>query len=178
MKSVFASILVASMIAAPAAAQPLRCLKPAEAESLALVALPDILREATRTCATTLPATSFVRSNARPLIAKYQAEADRAWPAAQKALLKLSDPIIEPLLNTQVARQMLTTLAVSQIVGRIDVRDCGAIDRMASLLEPLPPRNTAGLIVSSLQYLKAHKTEGGRRATDVSDLPICPEPKP
>ena len=178
MKRALAFLLAAGLIAAPAAAQPLPCLQPKEAESLALVALPDILRETVRTCATALPPSSFVRANSGPLIAKYQIEADRAWPAAQKALLKLSDPIIEPLLNTQVARQMLTTLAVSQIVGKIQVSDCTTIDRLAALLQPLPPRNTAGLIVTSLQYLKAHKASGGKGTRGVPDLPICAEPKP
>ncbi|MEG3122538.1 hypothetical protein [Sphingomonas sp. GB1N7] len=178
MKRALFALFAASLIAAPAAAQPMRCLKPEEAESLALVALPDILRETARICTTALPPSAFVRANSAPLIAKYQAEADRAWPAAQKALLKLTDPIIEPLLNTQVARQMLTTLAVSQIVGRIDVGDCGKIDRMASLLQPLPPRNTAGLIVTALQYLKEHKANGKIGAKGVPDLPICAEPKP
>jgi hypothetical protein len=178
MKRLLALLLGTSMVATPAAAQPLRCLQPQEAETLALVALPDILRETVRTCATTLPPSSFVRANSAPLIAKYQVEADRAWPAAQKALLKLSDPMIEPLLNTQIARQMLTALAVSQIVGRIDVADCTTIDRLAALLQPLPPRNTAGLIVTSLQYLKARKATGGKGAKGVPDLPICAEPKP
>jgi hypothetical protein len=177
MKPFLALMLGTILIATPAAAQPLRCLQPQEAESLALVALPDILRETVRTCATALPASSFVRANSAPLIARYQVEADRAWPAAQRALLKLSDPMIEPLLNTQIAREMLTALAVSQIVGRIDVADCNTIDRLASLLQPLPPRNTAGLIVTSLQYLKARKASGAKVARSVPELPICAEPK-
>ena len=41
---------------------------------------------------------------------------------------------------------MLTTLLVPQIVGRIATRDCGTIDRMVTLLQPLPPRNTAGIV--------------------------------
>ncbi len=177
MNRILLLLLGTSLIASPTGAQTARCLQRQEAESLALVALPDILRETVRTCATTLPASSFVRANSAPLIARYQIEADRAWPAAQRALLKLSDPMIEPLLNTQIAREMLTALAVSQIVGRIDVSDCGTIDRLASLLQPLPPRNTAALIVTSLQYLKARKAPGAGAAKSIPDLPICAELK-
>ena len=59
-----------------------------------------------------------------------------------------------------------------QITGRIAVRDCPTIDRMVTLLEPLPPRNTAGVIVATLQYLKADRARRGERQTP--DLPLCP----
>ena len=57
-------------------------------------------------------------------------------------------------------------------VGRIARSDCGPIDPPVTLLEPLPPRNTAGIVVATLQYLKAEKAKGGR--VSVPDLPLCP----
>ena len=38
-------------------------------------------------------------------------------------------------------------------------------------LAPLPPRNTAGIVVTTLQYLKRQKASG--KAADVPDLPLC-----
>lgn len=166
-----AFLAAAALIASPAAAQR-PCLTGPEAESLALVALPEIIRETGRVCEAQLPEASLIRRAEGPLIAKYQAAADRAWPAARSAIVKLSDPAVSLLLQSEYARPVLTSLIVPQIVGRIDLADCGTIDRLVTLLEPLPPRNTAGVVVTVLQYLKADEARGG--GTSVPDLPICP----
>lgn len=157
-------------LAASPAPSPL-CLTGPEAEALALVALPEIIRGAGTACATQLPATSLVRQPASALLARYDAEADRAWPAARAAIVKLSDPAIDALLQSQFARGVLATLVTPLLIGRIAPRDCGTIDRLVTLLAPLPPRNTAGVIVAALRYLKADPAAGKDVA---ANLPLCP----
>lgn len=173
---VAAALAVAALIASPAAAQR-ACLSAGDAESIALVALPEIVRETGRVCAAALPATSLVRRTSGPFLAKYRAEADRAWPAARRAITKLSDPGVELLLQSNYARPLLVTLLVPQLVGRIASADCPTIDRLTTLLEPLPPRNTAGIIVTTLRFLKAEKAKGRAAVADVPDLPICVAPR-
>jgi hypothetical protein len=168
---IIAALSAIALIASPAVAQP-RCITGPEAESLTLVAMPDILRETGRVCAAQLPAASLIRRQSSTLIDRYQIEADRAWPAARAAIVKLSDPAVDALLDSDFARPLLTTLLVPQIVGRIAPRDCGTIDRLVALLEPLPPRNTAGIVVETLRYLKSQKARGG--AISVASLPLCP----
>jgi hypothetical protein len=168
---IIAALSAIALIASPAVAQP-RCITGSEAESLTLVAMPDILRETGRVCAAQLPAASLIRRQSSTLIDRYQIEADRAWPAARAAIVKLSDPAVDALLDSDFARPLLTTLLVPQIVGRIAPRDCGTIDRLVALLEPLPPRNTAGIVVETLRYLKSQKARGG--AISVASLPLCP----
>lgn len=160
-----------ALLASPAMAQP-RCITGLEAESLTLVAMPDILRETGRVCAAQLPATSLLRRQSSALIGRYQAEADRAWPAARAAIVKLSDPAVDAMLDSDFARPLLTTLLVPQIVGRIATRDCGTIDHLVTLLEPLPPRNTAGIVVETLRYLKSQKARSGDIAAVA--LLLCP----
>jgi hypothetical protein len=160
---------VALLAAQPAAAQA-PCLAAPDAEAIALVALPEIIRDAGRVCAA-LPATSLLRRMSGPFLTKYQAEADRAWPAARAAIAKLSDPSVELLLLSDYARPLLTSLFAPQITGRIQAGDCPTLDRLVTLLEPLPPRNTAGIVVATLQYLKAEKAKG--RKDDIPDLPVC-----
>jgi hypothetical protein len=170
-----AALLAATaLLAAPAAAQRL-CLSDDEAQTLALVALPEIIRETGRVCADRLPATSLIRREGGPVIAKYQAAADRAWPAARAAIVKLSDPAVDLLLQSDYARPVLTSLIAPQIVGRIELTDCGTIDRLVTDLEPLPARNTADAIVTVLRYLKESKARGGKVA--VPELPLCPTPR-
>jgi hypothetical protein len=161
--------LAALVAATPAAAQP--CLTEPEAEAIALVALPDIIRQTGSVCAARLPATSLVRRETSPFLTRYDSEAARAWPTARAAIVKLSVPEATLLLQSDYARPILVNLLVPLIVGRIDVGDCGKIDRLVTLIEPLPPRNTAGLVVTALQHLKAERARG--RAVDVPDLPIC-----
>ena len=146
------------------------CLTPPEAEAIALVALPELVRQTGVTCAAQLPATSLVRRTASPMLQRYDAEAERAWRAARAAIVKLSDPAAESLLGSQFARPLLVTLIVPLLVGRIATKDCGTIDRLVTQLEPLPPRNLAGVVVTAIQYLATQK----RADNPVATLPLCP----
>ncbi len=165
-------IVAGALIATPGVAQVKPCLNNAEAESLALVALPEIIRETGRICTARLPAASLIRRADGPLIAKYQVAADRAWPGAKAAIIKLSDPAADLLLASDYARPVLTSIVVPLIVGRIDLNDCGTIDRLVTQLEPLPARNTASVVVTVLQYLKMNERSGGK--SGVPALPLCP----
>lgn len=166
-----ASFLAALAVPTAAVAQT-PCLTTAEAESIAIVALPDIIRETGRVC-TALPPSSLLRRASGPFITKYQDAADAAWPAARVAITKLSDPSVMMLLQSDYARPLITSLLAPQVVGRVTASDCPTIDRLATLLEPLPPRNTAGIVVATLQYLKAEKARGTSAVADVPDLPVC-----
>ncbi|MEH3037037.1 MAG: hypothetical protein PGN23_11225 [Sphingomonas adhaesiva] len=170
MRAAFA-LAAAALLAAPPALAQTPCLSSADAESIALVAMPEIIRDAGRVCAA-LPARSLLRRIDGPFLAKYDAEADRAWPAARTAIAKLSDPAVELLLMSDYARTMLTSIFAPQITGRIQPADCPTLDRLATLLEPLPARNTAGIVVATLQYLKAEKARG--KPASIPDLPVCP----
>ncbi|GGB32304.1 hypothetical protein GCM10011380_22150 [Sphingomonas metalli] len=171
MKGVTAILAGLALLAGPAEAQR-RCVTDAEAESLALVALPEILRETGRVCAARLPSASLIRRADSPLIVRYQAAADRAWPDAKAAIVQLSDPAVEMLLQSDYARPVITSVVVPQIVGRIDLGDCATVDRLVTQLEPLSPRNTASIVVTVLRYLKADRARAGKAA--VPQLPLCP----
>lgn len=149
------------------------CLTGAQAQAVALVALPEIIRETGTVCAARLPATALVRQTQGPLLARYDAEADRAWPTVQGAIVRLTNPAAAVLLQSDYARPLLVTLVVPQLVGRIEPADCATVERMVTLLAPLPPRNIAGLVVTALAHLKAEKARG--KAVDVPDLPLCPD---
>lgn len=165
------AVALALLLAAQPAARP--CLTPPEAQAVALVALPEILRQTGSTCAADLPVASPLRRPGSALLARYDAEADRAWPAARAAIVKLSDPQADALLGSQFARTLLTSLVAPLIVGRIATKDCGAIDRLVTALEPLPPRNAADVVVTALQYLAGQKPAAGK-GNPVSALPLCP----
>ncbi len=163
------ALLALALVAGPATAQT-ACLTGPEAEAITQVALPEIIRDAGRVCAS-LPATSLLRRPSGAFIAKYETEADRAWPTARAAIGKLSDPAITPLLDSNFARPLVTSLVAPQVTGRLQASDCPTLDRLVTLLEPLPAKNTAGIVVATLQYLKAERAKGKRN--DIPDLPVC-----
>lgn len=170
MKALAPLAAVAALIAQPVAAQT-RCITAPDAEAMTLVALPEIIRQTGTVCASRLPATSLIRQDRGAFIARYDAAADAAWPSARAAIAKLGDPTLTPLLESDLVRPVLVSLVAPLIVGRIATSDCGTIDRLVTQLAPLPPRNTAALVVTTLQYLKAEKAKG--RNVAVPDLPLC-----
>ena len=167
-------MVLGMLTAQPLAAQQ-RCITAPEAEAMALVTLPSIIRQTGLVCATRLSARSLVRQTDGPFLAKYDAAADKAWPVARTAIVKLSDPAVQGLLDSAYARSLLGTLVAPLLVGQIAPEDCGTIDRLVTQLAPLPPRNTASVIVTTLQYLKAEKAKGKNVA--VPDLPLCAAPR-
>lgn len=170
MRRLFAALLALS--ATPVMAQP-ACLTAPEAESITLVAMPDLLRQTGIVCGTRLPSTSLLMQGDGPFLAKYDAAADRAWPSARAAIVKLSNPAADALLGSSYARPLLTSLLVPLLVGRINPDDCGTLDRLVTLLAPLPPRNTAGVVVTALQYANAERAKG--KPVSVPALPLCRE---
>lgn len=162
-------LAIAAALADPVQ-QPRPCLTQAEAEAVTLVALPEIIRQTGATCAAALPATSLLRRAHSPMLQRYDAEAARAWPAARGAVIKLS-PSAEALLGSDLARPLLTSLIAPLIAGRVATKDCGTIDRLVTALEPLPPRNTASVIVTAVAHAQAQRTRTTPRA---AELPLCP----
>jgi hypothetical protein len=162
-------LALAAALAGPVQ-QPRPCLTQAEAEAVTLVALPEIIRQTGATCAAALPPTSLLRQTQSPMLQRYDAEAARAWPAARGAVVKLS-PSAEALLGSELARPLLTSLIAPLIAGRVATQDCPTIGRLVTALEPLPPRNTASVIVTAIAHAQTRRAVGGARATE---LPLCP----
>jgi hypothetical protein len=123
------------------------CVTPTEAEALVLFVAPELIRQAGTRCATALPPTALIRRTSGPFIARYEAETDTAWPQAKAALSRLTAPQAIQLLDSSFAAPLVASLIAPMVVGNIDAADCPRIERAATLVQSLPPRNVAGLIV-------------------------------
>lgn len=168
------AIALALGMASTAAAQaPVRaCVTPAEAESLVLAVAPDLIRQTGVACTTALPATALIRQTDSRLLSRYQAEADGAWARASGALAKIAGPEAEPFIQSGSARALIGALVAPAITGKIQPGDCPSIERIVTLLEPLPPRNTAALLVTAIQLSEADRAK--RPGAKPSGLPMCP----
>ncbi|PCD03043.1 hypothetical protein COC42_01030 [Sphingomonas spermidinifaciens] len=160
--------LAALAVPAPALAQTNACLTPREGEAVLLYLAPDLLAQATRTCAPVLPASAYLRRNA-DLGRRYAGASADAWPAARGGIAKIAGPDVAPLLDSAFAAAAVSSLVAPLVAQEITAGDCPQIDRILSLVAPLPPQNVAGIAVAFLQLANDRDRRAGRR----SPLPIC-----
>ncbi len=163
----------ACALASNAVAQPLRaraCVTAPEAESLLITVIPDALEEVGRTCATQLPPTALLRSPGRAFGDNYRALADANWPNTRRALAKILPPEATPMLDNDLARLMLISLAGPIVAQQVTPADCGPANRFLTMIAPLPPKNAVGAIVAAMQIAATDRKNGVKPAA----IPICP----
>jgi hypothetical protein len=156
--------MAATTAQAAAEAQP--CLTEAEAQSLITAVLPDVFQQVGRNCSAVLPENATLRGGLPPLVARYQAPADLAWPQAMAAFGKIGGKDMAAI-DPKLLRPMMGPMIAGAIAQDIKPRDCATIDRAIGLMSPLPPANTAGLIVLLATVA------GGKDKKD-SPFSICP----
>ena len=150
------------------------CATTTEATAITAVAMPAIIRQVGQICATRLSPSALLLQPEGGFVAKYEAEADRAWPAARAALARIGGPDVAPLLQSDFTRPVLTSLLAPALIGTVDPGDCDKIEHIAEQVAPLPARNTAELIVSTLQLVREKQAEFGTAGDKRTlDIPIC-----
>lgn len=165
----FALALGAAATSGQATAQAAKsCVTVGDAEALVASVAPDALRATGLACATVLPPSALIRQTTGPLIDSYQAEADRAWPVASGVIGKFIGPDLSQLADSSLLRPMVATLLVPMIVGKVKPKDCKEIDRVVTLMAPLPPRNVAALLVTI--YRLSDQDKPGKKPP----LKLCP----
>lgn len=162
------ALLSATGTSVAQAAAPLQACVPApQAEALMLSVAPEALRKVAEICTPVLPPSALLRRSPNPLIGRYAAESEPAWASARSALGSVLGQQAAGLLDSELARPLLSQLVVGLVAKEVQVTDCRQINRVLTLMEPLPPRNTAALVVTMLQL---SQKPGGR-----SGITICPD---
>ena len=156
-----AALAMATALAAGTAnAQTAACLQPAEAQSVAVAALPDALSSARNACLPHLPASSALTRSATRIAQVYQPAAERAWPTAGRAFMAAVELPLPPGTDPQLIRPLLTAAITSLIEQQIKPTDCGAVDEFYGALEPLPPENMGTLLIAIMKMDDASKKPG------------------
>lgn len=167
-----AFIAIPAMLALPtgAIAQPAAsCLTSPEAEALVTYGLPSAIRAMTTKCTPALPATSALVQSGPIVAARYQIDADKAWPVARLAFDKASGLQLTGVLGEPAAKGLIDAAFGAGLAERVKPGDCGKIDRLINILEPLPARNMAMLVTALIDFRSADKHE---KLT----LNLCPAP--
>jgi hypothetical protein len=167
-----AALLASTAAQAQSAAVP--CIPQRDAEALFLAVAPALIDSVATTCATALPATAILRRSPAALRSKFVAESDVAWPRAKAGLRTLLGPDAAPMVDSELARPMLSSMVGPMLAKDVKPGDCAGIDRVLTLIDPLPARNVAGLVVTLLDVTGAAKARAGRKAA----FTLCSITKP
>ncbi len=147
-----------------------QCITIADAEIMFLAAAPAALKSAASICQGTLPRTAFLLRPDPAFSARMAAASEAAWPRASQAALRFAGPEIAPLLESPAMRPVLATAVGGIITADLQPADCPKVDRLLTLLAPLPPRNIAGIAVTTVQIAQDDAVKRGQR----QKLQFCP----
>ncbi|MHA6722995.1 hypothetical protein [Sphingomonas sp. RS2018] len=165
MKSLCLTAAAAALLVTQGAAAQ-TCVPQREAEALFLVLAPTAVTSVAQKCAPTLTAGAYLPRAAPRLSAKFAGEADAAWPQARAAIAKIGGADVTPMLDSELGRPMLTAMIGQMVAKEVKPTDCAAIDRVLSLLDPLPARNTVSLLVVLAELAGRNRKTGS--------FSICP----
>lgn len=161
-------VALASISVAAPAQKAAQCLTADEAGGLVTYALPSTIRGISQQCSKTLPATASLVQGGPVLAARYQNEADLAWPQARKAFDKLAGAEVTSVMSDEGAKALLSGVLEAAMSQQIKPSDCVTVDRLVSALQPLPARNLADLVIILMEL-------GRKDNATKPPIQICPE---
>lgn len=150
-QSLFAAAAAVSLIQAQAAAAAVPCITEQEITGMMAFAMPSILQGVTDSCRPNLASTGFFATRGGSMIQRYSAQKDANWPLAKAAFIKFGsekDPDAGKTIGAlpDEALQPFVEAMMGEMIGsKIKPGECRNFERIAGLLEPLPPENTAAL---------------------------------
>jgi hypothetical protein len=127
------------------------CLSGEEAEGLVTYALPAAVRAISLHCAKTLPATASLVQSGVVTAARYQIDADKAWPVASGAFDKLSGLPVASVMGEKALKPLIEKTISGEVTQNLQAKDCVKADRFINILQPLPTRNMAMLITTLIE---------------------------
>jgi hypothetical protein len=127
------------------------CLSGEEAEGLVTYALPAAVRAISVHCAKTLPATAPLVQSGLVTAARFQLDADKAWPIASAAFDKLSGLPVAKMMGEKALKPLIQKTISDGVVQNLEAKDCSTADRFINILQPLPIRNMAMLITAFIE---------------------------
>lgn len=148
------------------------CLTRAEAEGLMTYSLPSIVRAMSGKCAAALPATAPLIQAGNVTAARYQPDADTAFPTAKLAFDKLAGTKMSEIIGDAGTQKLIGHTISTGVASKIQAKDCGTIDRILDILQPLPAKNMAMLFTAILE-LGANEKEAKESPLHICQAPVA-----
>jgi hypothetical protein len=149
--ALLALIIAGFPVSAVAQSATANCLSADEGEALVTYALPATVRALSSYCAKTLPATAPLVQAGSVTAARYQVDADKAWPVASVAFDKMSGLPVAKMMGEKALKPLIEKAIAGNVVQNLQAKDCATADRFINILQPLPTRNMAMLITGLLE---------------------------
>ena len=155
-----------------ASAQP-ACVTEDEVSAMAVYSVPNLVEAVRVRCNGQLAPNGFLNRPDNPMRARYATLQTRVWPRAKSGIMKYlaaragngQNAQSLGMLSTlpdQTVRPLVDALTVQEASPKIDVKQCGRIERVIELASPIDPE-TAGNVLGAVLGL-----------VDPKELPICP----
>ncbi|MDF7773915.1 hypothetical protein P1X14_01540 [Sphingomonas sp. AOB5] len=146
------------------------CLEAPEAEAVMLLIAPGAIKGVTQACTPHFTAGAFLTGPAgRAQLTRYEAAAKAAEPAAGSGIAKLLGlpPAAAAVPGSSAGFASLAQMMVMGELDQMDTLRCYAFDRMFHLLDPLPPKDVAGVLTVIAEL-------GSRDGKKPLPITICP----
>jgi hypothetical protein len=137
------------------------CLTADEAQGLMTYALPLVVLGLRKHCLTSLPATAALIQAGPLMAARYQPDADAAWPVAQVAIDKLSGVKLAAIMGPKAGKGLIDLVVAEGLINQVKAEDCPLIDRMIDTVQPLPASNMATLVTAMMELLSHKQAKPG-----------------
>jgi hypothetical protein len=83
--------------------------------------------------------------------ARYQIDADKAWPIASGAFDKVSGLPVASIMGEKALKPLIEKTISGGVTQNMQAQDCVKADRFINILQPLPTRNMAMLITTLIE---------------------------
>jgi len=149
------------------------CITEDEVSAVAMYSLPSLVQSVRLRCNGQLSQGGYLARRGDTLITRYAALQNRVWPRAKTGLLKAlarntgasqgrQNLDMVANLPDSAVRPLVDALIVQELAPKIDVTQCGRIERLIEVASPIDPE-VAGTMLGVVAGIVNHK-----------DLPICP----
>lgn len=154
------------------AAEPKQCIPAETAESLITYVLPGALGAVRTKCAGSLPASAALLQVDSERMLRYEADSQRAWPEASAALGLMVGQDLPENLEMDALRPFVGAMIPAMLAQEIKSTDCATIEKVYSLLEPMPTANLASLTVMLAQLGNSGNEEGRKDPFNICKIPV------
>lgn len=167
-----ASAIIALIGATSAqAAEPKQCIPAEAAESLITYVLPSALGAVRTKCSGSLPASAALLQVDSERMQRYEADSQQAWPEASTAIELMVGQDLPENLGIDAMRPFVDAMIPNMLAQEIKAKDCPTIDKVYSLLEPMPTANLASLTVMLAQLGSNGDEEGKKDPFNICKAP-------
>lgn len=146
--------------AAQAQSEPAPCVEQPDIADASVFVMPVMLETLQSRCSAELSATGYLAREGSGLIERYRAMRDQTWPGtlrffetfANNELAKSNNAPIAEIGNLfgeasdDIMQMMVTEVIRTKLAPEIKTKDCGRIERLLEILDPLPPENVGGAV--------------------------------